>query len=175
MENENVKLVEPAESYREEFIAYCEEFKAANEPIVHGQLPQAIEDFPGLVKLWADNGRGVNLPEGYVPCSVYWLVRGGRILGCVRFRHRLNEDLTCEGGNIGYEVRPCERRKGYATRMLELVLDKVRTMGLTKVLITCDKDNIGSAKVIQNCGGVLENEVVSKRSGKVVQRYWIDL
>ena len=39
--------------------------------------------------------------------------------------------------------------------------------------MVCDKGNIGSAKSIENNGGILENEVVV--NGVVEQRYWIDL
>ena len=46
-------------------------------------------------------------------------------------------------------------------------------MGTHKVLLVCDKDNIGSVKSIINNGGVLENEVL--KEGKLIQRYWIML
>ena len=48
-----------------------------------------------------------------------------------------------------------------------------KKLGITKVLMTCDKDNIGSAKSIMNNGGILEDEVVE--DGVVEQRYWITL
>lgn len=79
-----------------------------------------------------------------------------------------------KGGHIGYEVRPSERRKGYATEMLRLALKKCVDLGITKVLITCDKSNLGSAKTIQNQGGVLENEFLEE-NGELAQRYWINL
>jgi predicted acetyltransferase len=93
----------------------------------------------------------------------------------INIRHRLNEFLAREGGHIGYSVRPSERRKGYATRMLQMALQKCAEMGLEKVLIACDKENIGSAKVIMNNGGVLESEITDGSLAEVVQRYWIDL
>lgn len=65
------------------------------------------------------------------------------------------------------------RRKGYATKMIGLALEECRKLGITRVLLVCDKDNIGSAKSIVNNGGILENEVT--QDGTVEQRYWIDL
>ena len=65
------------------------------------------------------------------------------------------------------------RRKGYATEMIRLALQECKKLGLTKVLMVCDKDNIGSAKSIQNNGGVLENEILE--DGDIIQIYWIDL
>ena len=65
------------------------------------------------------------------------------------------------------------RRKGIATKMIALALEECRKLGITRVLMTCKKDNIGSAKSIRKNGGVLENEVPV--NGVIVQRYWIDL
>jgi len=96
-----VQLVEPCESAREEFIAYCEEFRDAGEGIALDPLPEAQADFAGLVRKWAQHARGENLPEGAVPQSAYWFVRGGRIVGTARFRHCLNESNSQEGGPIG--------------------------------------------------------------------------
>ena len=68
-------------------------------------------------------------------------------------------------------MRPSERRKGYATAMIALALDECRKLGIEKVLMVCNKENTGSAKSIQNNGGVLENEI--NVEGETVQRYWI--
>ncbi len=57
--------------------------------------------------------------------------------------------------------------------MISLALDECRKLGIQKVLMVCDKENIGSAKSIKNNGGVLENEIVV--DGVVEQRYWIEL
>ena len=111
-----------------------------------------------------------------VPDSVFFMLDRSRdrLIGAVNIRHYLNEKLLLDGGHIGLGVRPSERRKGYATRMLRLALDECRKLGLDRVLITCDKDNIGSARTIMNNGGVLENEIIDS-DGETVQRYWIEL
>ncbi|MED4162879.1 GNAT family N-acetyltransferase, partial [Halalkalibacterium halodurans] len=77
-------------------------------------------------------------------------------------------------GHIGYGIRPSERGKGYATLMLKLGLEKAAALGLEKVLITCDKENLPSARTIQRNVGVLDSEVVDER-GIAIQRYWIKL
>ena len=77
-------------------------------------------------------------------------------------------------GHIGYGVRPSERRKGYATLMLKLALEYCKKIGLEKVLLTCDKSNIASAKTIIKCSGVFENEQ-KQNDGEYLQRYWIVL
>jgi predicted acetyltransferase len=95
------------------------------------------------------------------------------ILGVVHIRHRLNEYLLFRGGHIGYAIRPSERRKGYATKLLSLALMVCKTMHIEKVLVTCAKNNIGSAKTIIKNGGILYSEGID--NGELFQRYWIDL
>ena len=116
------------------------------------------------------------VPAGNVANSVFFLLddERGRLLGAADIRHELNDALLAHGGHIGDGIRPSERRKGYATEMIRLALLECQRLGIDRVLMTCDKDNIGSAKSILRNGGVLENEVLD-RDGELVQRYWIDL
>ena len=95
------------------------------------------------------------------------------MVGIIDIRHRLNDYLLQFGGNIGYSIRKSERGRGYAKAMLSLGLAECRNLGLEKVLITCDKENIASAKTILACGGVLENEIAEGR--RITQRYWVAL
>ena len=112
-------------------------------------------------------------PE-WVMSTTYFAVCDNKIVGNIQIRHDLNDYLLKSGGHIGYGVRPSERKKGCATKMLSLALDECRKLGIKKVLITCDKDNIGSARTIQKNGGVLENEIIDD-DGEIMQRYWIDV
>lgn len=126
------------------------------------------------LKKTRDYDRGYNLKDGHVQATIYFLIRksDSKILGALDLRHRLSEYLLKFGGNIGYGVVPSERRKGYASMMVQKALKICKSMGMKKVLITCDKDNIASAKTIQKNGGTLENEVVTDE-GVFRQRYWI--
>ena len=91
----------------------------------------------------------------------------------IDIRHRLNDYLLNLGGHIGYSIRKSERQKGYATEMLGLALKECIKLGIKKVLITCDKDNIASVKSIVNNGGKMENEI--SEGDRITQRYWITL
>lgn len=95
------------------------------------------------------------------------------MVGAVNIRHDLNEYLLKYGGHIGDGVRPSERRKGYATKMINLALKECKKLKIKRVLLVCDKNNIGSAKSIINNGGILENEDIN--DDKIIQGYWIDL
>lgn len=112
---------------------------------------------------------------GYVPMSVYWLVDGEEFLGNLNLRHYLNDELLYMGGHIGYLIAPEHRRKGYGYKILELGLQEAKNRGLEKVLVTCDKQNIPSAKIIEHNGGVYENEVWWEPSNDYKKRYWIQL
>lgn len=113
--------------------------------------------------------------RGLVPDSTYFCLDISRdiFVGAVNIRHYLNDSLLKNGGHIGDGVRPSERRKGIATIMIGLALDKCRELGLNRILMVCDKDNIASAKSIQNNDGILENEI--NVDGVIEQRYWIEL
>jgi predicted acetyltransferase len=110
------------------------------------------------------------LPDGMVHCDYYWIVDGepAEVVGFLAFRHELNAFLLEEGGHIGYAVRPGRRRQGHATRALGLAVRRAAELGLKRVLVTCDDDNVASAATIIANGGVLEDV----RKGK--QRYWIE-
>ena len=152
-----------------------QEFKVAGEKIIPGSADSKSLSWEDWLKKRRKNSQGIDLAPNRVPSTLYFLInkKQQKILGAVSIRHRLNSSLMKVGGNIGYGVTPSERRKGYANYMVKEALEKCKKMGLKRVLITCDKTNIGSAKTIIKNGGVLENEVVEEEIVK--QRYWITL
>ena len=115
-----------------------------------------------------------NLFEGFCPTSIFWLVKNNEYIGRISIRHELNKWLLNYGGHIGYEICPTKRKSGYGKTILKLGLDKAKKMGLRKVLITCDSDNIASKKIIELNSGKFENKLVMD-TGVEKLRYWIYL
>jgi predicted acetyltransferase len=118
--------------------------------------------------------RGVNLPPNHVPSTFLFAFENHRIVGRVAIRHRLTDALMRAGGHIGFIVVPEFRRQGHATAILRLALQIAHDkLGLHRVLVTCDDDNIGSIKTIENNGGVLEDVVRRPDLARPTRRYWI--
>lgn len=123
----------------------------------------------------ADQRAGRNVPAGLVPSTFLVADVAGQIVGRTSIRHEFNDFLACEGGHIGYGVLRRHRRRGYATEILRLSLVIARAAGLGPVLVTCNDTNIGSAAVIESCGGRLETVIDSPTDPPArIRRYWFD-
>lgn len=120
-----------------------------------------------------DRRCGRSVVEGWVPSTFLFAVVSDELVGRVSIRHELNEYLATIGGHIGYGVLPQFRRRGYATDILRQSLVIARSLGIDSVLVTCDDDNIASAKTIERCGGVFESTIVATDDGVTKRRYWI--
>lgn len=155
--------------------AFRQEFAEAGEDHIPGFLPNPEWAFRETVAGFAAWACGESLPPGWVPGTTLFLVDGGRILGVINLRHWLAGTLRQFGGHVGYSVRPSERGKGYATRMLEHVKTRAATLGIDRLLITCEPENVASACVAEKCGGVFEDEIFFEPIERSVRRYWIDL
>lgn len=119
--------------------------------------------------------RGLDLPDEFVPNSFLVGVLGSKIVGRVSIRHVLNDYLAYAGGHVGYGVVPSERRKGLGSELLRLALPLASSLGIQRLLITCNDDNAGSARVIENNQGVFEGLIQDPLTSETKRRYWIDL
>ena len=97
------------------------------------------------------------------------------IYGLINLRHELKGKLMEVGGHIGYGIRPSERKKGYATLQLNLILDKLKELNITQALITCRENNIASKKTMEKFIGKKDTLVPSNHEGIMEYRYWIDV
>jgi predicted acetyltransferase len=165
------ELVTPDLKWHDSWAATLLEF-GEDYPHGSGLGPSAVDvTLDGCAAYVRERLRGgdpeATRPEGIVLCDYLWITDGSEVVGFLALRHELTPWLLEEGGHIGYSVRPSRRREGHASRALSLALIRAKELGLERVLLTCDEDNLGSRRTIENAGGVYEDT----RKGK--RRYWI--
>ena len=155
------------------FLAALAEFRKEQPPWDFALGYTEGETFAQYVRKQEDWSRGERLPTGYVRSGFYVGVVEGEVVGRVSIRFELNEFLSKLGGHVGYGVRPSRRRRGYATRMLQLSMPICRAHGIERALVICDVDNVGSQSVIEHCGGVFESITDDPSLPIQRRRYWI--
>lgn len=175
---EKIKLVTPTKEYESQVMEYKEEFLKRDE-VIHGSAElEKVENYDEWINF--EERLSKKYGEDYVPSTVCLAIRetDNKLVGIIDFKHKLTDFLFNYGGNIGYSVLPEERQKGYAKEILRLMLERCKELGVGKVLIACDKENIASAKTIISNGGILENEVKDEPGlgcSGTIQRYWINI
>lgn len=175
---EKFKLIKPTLEYKKQAIEYIQEQNQYNSPINGvGGLDRYLDNYEGwLQKLEEDRKNKVT--EDRVPAETLFLVRENddKLIGTINMRLAMNEKVRKHYGHIGYSIRPTERRKGYNKINLYLALLVCQEYGLKRVMLTCDKENLGSAKTIQHFNPELEKEFYDEEIFHCVkQHYWIDV
>ena len=171
MNQENCKLVELSAELKSKFIELAAEGILANEtPYINWD-----GDFEDYVRRMQILAKGENIPADEVPRHTYFLMCGEKIIGRSEIRRKLNPALEIKGGHIGADVRRSERKKGFGALILKLTLEKAGELGFKRVLVTCDKNNIASAKTIEKCGGVFDKQVIHEETGTLFSHYRIEL
>jgi predicted acetyltransferase len=170
-----MELVSPSVQYESLFLPFLSDLCLSD--LKYSEFySDASFCFCSYVKSLNDQSKGINLPEGYVPCNHYWLITDNHeIAGSLRIRHNIESHfLSYEGGHIGYDIAPSFRRRGYGTHMLKLGLEKAKHLNLSSVLITANEDNVGSRKIIESNGGLLDDVVMGEIFPYRVARYWVN-
>jgi predicted acetyltransferase len=171
----SVSLVRPTIELKDEYLSFYQEWVESGEDMVPWVISKEPSDFEAMVQFLLNNEKSENLPENWVPDSTFWLVVcDNEVVGAVNIRHRLTEKLFNCGGHIGYGIRPKERRKGYASKLLALSLQKAKELGIEKALVVCDEGNLASEKTIRKNGGVPDANFVEE-DGNVIKRFWIEI
>jgi predicted acetyltransferase len=175
-------LVKPSVKHKKEYEEMMEEWERYGGRLHPGALRNYSDKqmkkvtFEEWLNWIEEDGDKETCPSGTVPQDLYFLVNEKeRILGAITIRHYLNERIIKYGGHFGIGIRPSERLKGYATKIIGLgLLVAKKEYEIKELLYTCDKDNIGSAKAIINNGGIFLGETIGE-NGNIIQRFSLEL
>lgn len=164
----------PTLSLEREFLAMLDDFESLDPHNSEFYAP-ARRDFSAYVQSLIDEEAGVNLPEGFVPCTHRWLVTGsGEVVGVTRLRHSIDTPFLAQnGGHIGYDVAPSHRGKGFGHLALAVSLVEARHIGLTRVLLYTAENNAPSRATILRAGGELAGISYSDFWKEQLCKYWV--
>lgn len=169
-----IKLVVPTIKYKDKALQFKKEFFDNNENVINGsELLDKIESYEEWLQSIINNAdiKTVN-PEWVLTDTFFAVDANDEIVGIIDLRHELNEFLR-DFGNSGYSVRPSERRKGYATEMLRLIIEVAKKAGLDSLQLSVERTNEPSIKTIVNNGGVYKRSFDFE--GEIADVYVIEL
>ena len=152
-----IKLKRPVKEYENEAFAFKQEFIDNGENTINGsELLDRMESYDEWLKTVTDNISEETVNPSWVVTDTYFAFDDNdRIVGIIDLRHELNDFLK-DFGNSGYSVRPSERRKGYATQMLGLIVKRAEEIGLERLQLSVERTNEPSVKTIIKNNGKYE-------------------
>lgn len=155
----------------EEMIA---EFRAYGENMLYGSGGAGDSSYEKWLEKLHRYADVQSVPEGNVPQHIRFgvLLPQNRLIGYIALRPKLSEALRNIGGNIGYCIRPSERKKGYGHAQLGRALIWLREQGLERALVTCVEQNRASAGTALSHGGVEEAPFIDELDIPH-RRFWI--
>lgn len=173
-----LKIIEANEKYLDQYKeAYFETLKQVELGNIKKHAMMFVNPLEtNVIEFFKNNRDQSKLPANYVPSYDYFAVDDDKFIGVIHIRIRLTESLLRYGGHIGYAINPKYWQMGYGTKLLKLGLEQYKNLiEEDQILITCDDDNIGSMKIIEANGGVLENKVLNHDGEEmfITRRYWI--
>jgi len=164
-------MVKPSYELENEYLEMSLEYVNSNDKEYRYKTIEEVRN-----KIQSDlNYEAGRIPEDKLQAYCYWVMEDEKVIGTSRLRPKLNERFEKIGGNIGYDVSPSYRRKGYGKKVLKMTLEEAKKIGMREVLITCNDSNIGSCKIIEANNGELIDKVFDEEEEVVVRRYRIKL
>ena len=134
-----------------------QELPADENGYLNSVYGKTFEEYKNWLKKAAAAAEQEGIVDGWkVPSSTFWLFENGRPVGMGRVRHILTDALRENGGNVGYSIRPDARGRGLGKKLLALLLEKCKDLGVAEVLLTIQNHNRPSIGVALANGGKIK-------------------
>lgn len=166
---DDLLLIEPNKEYKNSFEDYVSAYRKINDNHYFNKYKSALENFPDYLNDIYNYSKGINLYQGEVITSTFWLINKKEVVGVVRVRHQEVE----YAGHIGYDISPDYRNKGYGNEILKLALERTEKLGIKEVVLTCNINNVASIKIIENNNGKLLGTVFDDEEDEYLYEYVI--
>lgn len=169
-----ITLKKPGKEHESEAKAFKQEFFDHGETTINGsELWDQTDSYDAWLQSVTDNASSETVNPSWVVTDTYFAFdENDRIVGIIDLRHELNDFLK-DFGNSGYSVRPSERRKGYATQMLHLIILRSGEIGIQDLQLSVERSNEPSVKTITKNGGRYERSFTFE--GEEADVYMIDV
>lgn len=164
-------LAKPDKEYQESFENYVQAYENANDDCYFDIYKKGLESFDEYLNDLHNISKGIDVPQGWVATSTFWLIDNHEVVGVVRIRHQ----EVSTAGHIGYDISPCHRNKGYGAQILKLALVEAEKIGIKEVIVTCNIDNIASKKIIEKNNGKLLGTIFDEEENENLYKYSITL
>lgn len=162
-------LSKPNKEYQKSFEEYVQSYKKVDDNFYFNFYKKALENFNEYLNDLHNYSKGIDLPQGWVRTSTFWLIDNNKVVGAVRIRH---QDVLTDG-HIGYDISPRYRKSGYGTQILKLALVEAEKIGIKEAIVTCNIDNMYSKKIIEKNNGKLLETIFIQEENENVYRYSI--
>lgn len=154
----NIILTRPSLDLKEKVIDYWNEFKLYNENIFDDNKEIKIDiSYEKWLKKITNDTDISTVSANWVVTDTFFAVRktDNKIVGMCELRH-CTDDIIKDFGQIGYDTRPTERKKGYATEMVNELLNVAQKLNMKEVFISVENNNFASIKIIKKFKGIYQ-------------------
>ena len=155
-DDEELLFIEPSMAFADEITAYRQEMLDAGSSFDGCFSMKRMPDPKEYVDYcigWANPSRIADEHGAWGNVLMVFRKSDMKMVGCMQVHNVLTQRMKDFTGHVGYSVRPSERKKGYAKRMLKKALDFLKAFGFDEVYVSCLPTNIASRKTILANGG----------------------
>lgn len=171
------KLEKPSIEHKESYLKALKEFQAEGR-YVFLDIDEVRDNFEDFVNELNSGKKNLHKPYAdwieKVPETVLWLTKDNEFIGTLNIRHRLNWHLEKWGGHVNFIIRPSMRGKGFGKKILQKGMPYICYLGIDKALLTVDPEDKAAVKIVEFCGGKLEDTTQPSEKFPARRRYWLD-